>query len=300
MKSSRFYTFILPNGKSYKIPALVFKAGAVFAAAAVCFGVYAAFAFVRYHAQQQEFAEYRAHKAEYEERMQGLLDDNEKMLRDINEMATLESRLRRALIRDPEAGMKLAAPQQESAPADVKPGYTGQGGPAEFGMIEMLDILTVQNKNIKQQIDDKKTSMKELLLAMEKRSNSLNAFPDLWPGEGGTISSPYGGRMAPVGGGYDWHPGIDIAVDFGTPVYTVERAGWNGGYGRYVKLDHGNGYETAYGHMSGIAVTEGEAVRKGNIIGFAGSSGYSTGPHIHFEVLVDGQFVDPMYMLSSK
>lgn len=305
MKSSRFYTFTLPNGKSYKIPALAFKVGAVFAAAVVCFGVYAAFAFVRYHAQQQEFAEYRAHKAEYEERMQGLLDDNEKMLRDINEMATLESRLRRALIRDPEAGMKLAAPQQESAPADVKPGYTGQGGPAEFGMIEMLDILTVQNKNIKQQIDDKKTSMKELLLAMEKRSNSLNAFPDLWPGEGGTISSPYGGRMAPVGGGYDWHPGIDIAVDFGTPVYasaagTVEQAGWNGGYGRYVKLDHGNGYETAYGHMSGIAVTEGEAVRKGDIIGFAGSSGYSTGPHIHFEVLVDGQFVDPMYMLSSK
>ena len=330
MKSSKFYTFTLPNGKSYKIPALAFKAGAVFAAAAVCFGVYAAFAFVRYHAQQQEFAEYRAHKAEYEERMQGLLDDNEKMLRDINEMATLESRLRRALIRDPEAGMKLAAPQQENAPADVKPGYTGQGGPAELGMIEMLDILTVQNKNIKQQIDDKelgmiemldiltvqnknikqqiddkKTSMKELLLAMEKRSNSLNAFPDLWPGEGGTISSPYGGRMAPVGGGYDWHPGIDIAVDFGTPVYasaagTVEQAGWNGGYGRYVKLDHGNGYETAYGHMSGIAVTEGEAVRKGDIIGFAGSSGYSTGPHIHFEVLVDGQFVDPMYMLSSK
>ena len=256
MKSSRFYTFTVPDGKSYKIPALVFKAGAVFAAAAVCFGVYAAFAFVRYHAQQQEFAEYRAHKAEYEERMQGLLDDNEKMLRDINEMATLESRLRRALIRDPEAGMKLAAPQQESAPADVKPGYTGQGGPAEFGMIEMLDILTVQNKNIKQQIDD-------------------------------------------------WHPGIDIAVDFGTPVYAsaagaVEQAGWNGGYGRYVKLDHGNGYETAYGHMSGIAVTEGEAVRKGDIIGFAGSSGYSTGPHIHFEVLVDGQFVDPMYMLSSK
>ena len=56
MKSSKFYTFTVPNGKSYKIPALVFKAGAVFAAAAVCFGVYAAFAFVRYHAQQQEFA----------------------------------------------------------------------------------------------------------------------------------------------------------------------------------------------------------------------------------------------------
>lgn len=304
MKISKFYTFTAPDGKSYKIPALLFKAGAVLAVAAVGFGVYAAFAFARYHALQQEFADYRAHKAEYEARLQGLFDDNEKMLRDMSEMTTLESRLRRALIRAPEAGLQLGT-DNAGAETSVKPGYTGKGGPSEMGMAEMLGVLEVQNKNIKQQIDDKKSSMKELLLAMEKRSDSLNSFPDLWPGEGGVISSPYGGRTAPVGGGYDWHPGIDIAVDFGTPVYaaaagTVEQAGWNGGYGRYVKLDHGNGYETAYGHMSSIAVAAGESVHKGDIIGFAGSSGYSTGPHIHFEVLVDGQYVDPMYMLSSK
>ena len=95
---------------------------------------------------------------------------------------------------------------------------------------------------------------------------------------------------------------VDIAVEFGEPVYasamgTIEVAGWNGGYGRYVRIDHGNGYETAYGHMSGIAVAPGQSVRKGEIIGFVGSSGYSTGPHVHFEVFVDGQNVDPMYML---
>ena len=80
----------------------------------------------------------------------------------------------------------------------------------------------------------------------------------------------------------------------------MQRRQWNGGYGRYVKIDHGNGYETAYGHMSGISVNAGETVHKGDFIGFAGSSGYSTGPHIHFEVLVDGKYVDPMYMLSGK
>ena len=302
--SNKFYTFTSPEGKTRKIPALAFKAAAVLAVAAVGFGVYAAYAFMRYHGLQQEFADYRAHKAEYEERMQSLLDDNEKMLRDMNEMATLESRLRRALIRDPEAGLQLGTAAQDESTA-VKPEYMGQGGPAGMNMPERLGVLEVQNKNIKQQIDDKKASMKELLAAMEKRSNSLNAFPDLWPTEGGVISSDYGGRMAPIGGGYDWHPGIDIAVDFGAPVYaaaagTVEMACWNGGYGRYVKLDHGNGYETAYGHMSGIAVEEGQVVRKGDFIGFAGSSGYSTGPHVHFEVLVDGEYVDPMYMLSSK
>lgn len=304
MQNDKFYTFTSPQGKSYKIPALVFKAVAVLAVAAVGFGIYAAYAFVRYSSLQQEFADYRAHKAEYEERMQTLLDDNEKMLRDMSEMATLESRLRRALIRDPESSMQLGTPAQDEGTA-VKPEYMGRGGPADMQLPDMMSILEVQNQNIKQQIGDKKASMKELLAAMEKRSNSLNAFPDLWPTDGGVISSDYGGRMAPIGGGYDWHPGIDIAVDFGAPVYaaaagTVEQAGWNGGYGRYVKIDHGNGYETAYGHMSGVAVADGEAVRKGDIIGFAGSSGYSTGPHIHFEVLVDGQYVDPMYMLSSK
>ncbi len=304
MQKDKFYTFTSPGGKTYKIPPAVFKAAAVLAVAAMGFGVYAAYAFARYHAWQQEFADYRAHKAEYEQRMQSLLDDNEKMLRDMNEMTTLESRLRRALIRDPENNLQLGTAAQSESPA-VQPEYMGKGGPSDMGMAETLSLLEVQNKNIKQQIDDKKASMKELLLAMEKRSNSLNGFPDLWPTDGGIISSAYGGRIAPIGTGYDWHPGIDIAVDFGAPVYaaaagTVETAGWNGGYGRYVQIDHGNGYETAYGHMSSIAVTNGDTVRKGDIIGFAGSSGYSTGPHIHFEVMVDGQYIDPMYMLNSK
>ena len=303
-KQDNFYTLTAPGGKTYKIPALAFKLAAAVGAAAVCFGIYAAFAFVRYHAWQQEFADYRAHKAEYEEKMQNLLDDNEKMLRDMSEMSALESRLRRALIRDPESSLKLGTEKAEES-SGVAAGYTGLGGPSDFAMPEMLGVLEAQNENIKRQIDNKKASMKELLVAMEKRSNSLNSFPDLWPTDGGTISSPYGGRMAPIGGGYDWHPGIDIAVDFGAPVYaaaagTVEEACWNGGYGRYVKIDHGNGYETAYGHMSGISVNAGETVHKGDFIGFAGSSGYSTGPHIHFEVLVDGKYVDPMYMLSSK
>ena len=78
---------------------------------------------------------------------------------------------------------------------------------------------------------------------------------------------------------------------------TVEVAGWNGGYGRYVRIAHGNGYETAYGHMSGIAVAPGQSVRMGEFFGFVGSSVYSTGPHVHFEVFVDGQYVVAMYML---
>ena len=127
-------------------------------------------------------------------------------------------------------------------------------------------------------------------------SGTLASFPDRWPTEGGVISSEYGGRTDPVSGGYEYHCGLDIAIDFGAPIYatvagTIEQAGWNGGYGRFVRINHSNGYETAYGHMSGLAVSAGQHVAKGDIIGFAGSSGYSTGPHVHYEVMADGQYV---------
>lgn len=299
MQYDDFYTLTVPGkggGKTYKIKARSFKLCAALAICLAAFGLYALFAFMRYSVLQQEFAEYRERKAEYAARMQDLLDDNEKMLRDLQEMSTLEARLRRALIRDPESAQMLG---------DDDLAYNASlGGSGAEGIEPALALLETQSSNLKQRISVKKASMRELLAAMEERSDTLGTFPNLWPGEGGVISSYYGGRSAPIGGGYDWHTGIDIAVDFGTAVYasaagTVEQSGWNGGYGRYVRIDHGNGYQTAYGHLSALAVEAGEDVRKGEVIGFAGSSGYSTGPHVHFEVLVDGAFIDPMYVLNS-
>ena len=168
-----------------------------------------------------------------------------------------------------------------------------------------MAVLTAQNANIKKMLDGTKQSVSELLSEVEGSGGGMASFPDKWPTDGGTISSNYGVRTGPIEGGYDWHPGLDIAVDFGAPVYataagTIEQAGWNGGYGRYVRINHGNGYETAYGHMSGIAVAAGQKVIKGEIIGFVGSTGYSTGPHIHYEVLADGQNIDPFYVLKNK
>lgn len=226
------------------------------------------------------------------------------MLRDMAEISSLEKKMRRALIRSVDSSRLTL---ENDAETPVPPtGYTGQGGPREdMNMHSTMSVLEAQNKNIRQMIDERKKSVSSLLAEIEGRSGTLASFPDRWPADGGFISSGYGARTGPIEGGYDWHPGIDIAVDFGTPVYasgagTVEQAGWNGGYGRYVRIDHGNGYESAYGHMSGLTVTAGQRVAKGEIIGFAGSTGYSTGPHIHYEVLADGQNVDPYYMLKTR
>nr|WP_246465575.1 M23 family metallopeptidase [Novosphingobium jiangmenense] len=99
------------------------------------------------------------------------------------------------------------------------------------------------------------------------------------------------------------HAGIDFAASWGAPVYAatdgrVSFAGWHGGHGNYVRLDHGGGIGTGYGHMSRIAVAPGMSVRRGQVIGYVGSTGLSTGPHLHYEMYRGGQTVNPMSMTS--
>jgi murein DD-endopeptidase MepM/ murein hydrolase activator NlpD len=115
------------------------------------------------------------------------------------------------------------------------------------------------------------------------------------------MRSGFGARRHPILGYVKMHTGVDWATAYGTPIFAagdgvVEVAGWEGGYGKYVKLKHNNGYETAYGHMSAFAkgLEVGKRVHQGQVIGFVGSTGESTGAHVHYEILVNGRFVDPM------
>lgn len=114
----------------------------------------------------------------------------------------------------------------------------------------------------------------------------------------GQITSGYGWRMHPIYGSYEFHAGIDIAASYGTPIRAAARgtvcfAGRYGGYGLCVIVEHGNGIQTLYGHCSQLLVTEGTQVEAGDIIALVGSTGVSTGPHLHFEVRQNGIAVDP-------
>jgi murein DD-endopeptidase MepM/ murein hydrolase activator NlpD len=118
-----------------------------------------------------------------------------------------------------------------------------------------------------------------------------------WPVTG-TITSPFGWRSNPFGGAPEFHQGLDIAAPTGTTVTaaaagTVIMAQWYGGYGNYILIDHGGGYSTGYGHLSAIYVSVGQSVQRGQAIGAVGSTGQSTGPHLHFEVRIGGKPVDP-------
>ncbi len=120
----------------------------------------------------------------------------------------------------------------------------------------------------------------------------------VWP-TSGSPGSGYGYRTHPISGQRRLHAGIDIGAPTGQKIVSVTAgkvvsAGWRGGYGMAVVIDHGGGVATLYAHQSRVAVQAGEIVAKGQTIGYVGSTGYSTGPHLHFEVRVDGSPVDPM------
>ncbi len=119
-----------------------------------------------------------------------------------------------------------------------------------------------------------------------------------WPARG-PLTSGFGLRRHPLFGIVRAHHGVDIAAPWGAPVQaaapgTVVYAGWFGGYGKLVVVDHGGGLATLYGHLSSIAVSAGQRVRRGDVVGRVGSTGYSTGPHLHFEIRVNGRPVDPL------
>lgn len=126
----------------------------------------------------------------------------------------------------------------------------------------------------------------------------LVAVPSIAPVQDFRLSSSFGEREHPVLGGTRMHKGLDLAAASGTPVRApadgvVEKASWFGTYGNFIELAHGGNMETRYGHLSAYNVVEGQQVHKGDVIGYVGSTGRSTGPHLHYEVRIGGEAVDP-------
>ncbi len=135
----------------------------------------------------------------------------------------------------------------------------------------------------------------------DQQGKSARKFLIRKPITSGQMRSEFGMRRHPIMGYYKMHTGVDWADRIGTPIIaagngTIIKAAWSSGYGRRIEIEHANGYTSTYSHMSGFArgITEGSRVRQGQVIGYLGNTGLATGPHLHYEVMVNGRFVDPM------
>ena len=192
-------------------------------------------------------------------------------------------------------GAPPAAADETVQEGTVSPTGGEQHEPTTADLSEAFEMIEERLSTRRSSIDLlAETMRREFPGAASYASDSApHTTPSIWPAAG-YVSSPYGLRF----NGTEFHQGIDIAADMGAPIVAtadgvVTAAGWNGGYGNMVDVDHGGGIVTRYGHASAVAVTVGQQVRRGEVIAYVGSTGRSTGPHVHYEVRVNGAPVNP-------
>lgn len=193
---------------------------------------------------------------------------------------------------------------------------SGTGGPAPllsrsivnregrgdyFDGEEVIAAVDEQLDSLQDEAEEGKYVLAELKEDVDERLKYLAAKPDYWP-VNGRVTSGFGYRSSPFGGGIEFHRGLDISASHGTTIRAagdgrVTYTGYRGGYGYVVTIRHGYGYVTNYAHCSSILVSPGETVTKGQSIARVGSSGRATGPHLHFEIEYNGEYIDPLKIL---
>jgi len=180
-------------------------------------------------------------------------------------------------------------------PPDVS---AGPAAPVSDAASRPLTEEVVSDETLFTRLQTESQSLEELLGALKGKRERLAATPCAWPAEG-WVTSGFGYRISPFTGRRDFHAGVDIAAEFGTPIVApapgrVIFAGRKGGLGTAVVVDHGFGVRTIYGHLQRILVQPGTRVARGQQLATMGSSGLSTGPHVHYMVEVGGKRVDPL------
>ena len=170
--------------------------------------------------------------------------------------------------------------------------------------IDTSDSGSIDMESLKEQIKATMERTGEIKDYLSQQRDLFLSTPKGWPVSGNT-SSPYGYRVHPKTGIRDFHSGMDIAAAPGLPVKAtadgiVSYAGWSGGSGNLVALEHGAGFSTFYAHNKSVAVTVGQRVKRGDIISFVGSTGNSTGPHLHYEIWRDGKALDPSIFIEGR
>lgn len=160
-----------------------------------------------------------------------------------------------------------------------------------------LNAITEALDRVEESLDERETSFEEVRNLAAETVDYLRARPLIWP-VAGPVTSPFGVRRSPITGRRSMHLGVDIGAPLGTPIVAtgdgvVEFTGFNAGLGRHVVLYHGHGIRTVYAHNRRNLVRPGQRVERGQVIAQVGNTGASTGPHVHYEILINGRHVDP-------
>jgi murein DD-endopeptidase MepM/ murein hydrolase activator NlpD len=245
-------------------------------------------------ALEQENSSYRTATEE----LSGQIESLQSAISDLGARAALDPSLARTMEKLPALtkARAMGGSVTPTASAKQEPAYartlTALSNPDDtFGLLRSL-------------LEGLESRLQSVRTNVEKRNALADATPSIWPAQG-WLTSRMGPRTDPVTGGSDFHAGLDIAGDKGQPVYAtaagvVTQAGYSGAYGNLIVVDHGFGLETRYGHLSGFNVQKGSHVKRGEMIGRLGSTGRTTGNHLHYEVMANGRLLNPLQLLTQQ
>lgn len=281
-RDERLYAFIVAHTsrsrariRRFSIHKRWLKASALAAFAVLCAAVYGLYGLTQ-----------TAVRTRIEQENNRLRLENERQRQQLqkleNRVDAIEDKSRRL---SEEAGV---SGEQESADA------RGAGGP----------FLSLDDASLAQ-VEARAAQLEANLQVFEAALRERARIPSIWPVEGESTDA-FGVRGNPFGGGSsEYHSGQDISAPKGTPVVapadgTVTHAGWQSGYGNLVTIDHGNGLSTRYGHLSKVEVVVGQEIRRSELLGLVGSTGRSTGPHLHYEVRIGEVAVSPRHYLPAR
>lgn len=233
-------------------------------------------------------------------------EQNGQMLHMVGKVRTLQADLGRVQQFDSKLRLMLNM-EKEPGEAASMGGARSEDFSKSYLPLHRQELLARKMHSFLQQLSTdvrlEEVRQQELVRSLRENREGLAATPSIWPADG-FISSTFGMRASPFTGKSEFHKGIDVINRPGTPVYapargTVTFAAMDGAYGNSVVLQHGGGLSTRYAHMQRFVLKEGQTVNRGDLIGYIGNSGRSTGPHLHYEVRLNGVNVNPMrYILN--
>jgi len=236
---------------------------------------------------QVENASYRAATGELTTQIQSL----EGVIDDLGSRASL----------DPAAAHAL-----QKLPAVVKSRAAGGASPANATLANVISAsLSLPEDTfgvLRDVLQGLENRLRYVRKDVERREALAGATPSIWPAHG-WLTGTFGGRSDPFSGEPAFHQGLDISTEKGQPVFAtadgeIESAAYTGDYGNFIVIKHGFGLMTRYGHLSAFAVKPGASVKRGDIIGYVGSTGRSTGSHLHYEILANGKLINPLQLLT--
>jgi murein DD-endopeptidase MepM/ murein hydrolase activator NlpD len=236
---------------------------------------------------QVENGSYRAATGELTTQIQSL----ETVINDLGARAQLDPEQARAM---------------QKLPAVVKARASGGASATNSAIAEIAAAAMSSPENTFGALRDLLRGLESRLLYVrrdvERREALAGATPSIWPAHG-WLTGTFGGRSDPFSGEPAFHQGLDISTDKGQPVYatadgTVESAAYTGEYGNLIVIKHGFGLTTRYGHLSAFSVKAGQPVQRGAVIGRVGATGRATGSHVHYEILANGQLINPLRLLT--